>query len=97
MNEKIKVHISYDIQSGKEKESQEYLAKKLAPGLAKLGFQFSDICFTIWGDSPQIVGGGELDSSEEAHMIFHSSKWDDLLEGMDPFTENFQLRLYREN
>ena len=89
--------MSYDIVTGKEKECQEYLAKKLAPGLARMGFQFSDICFTIWGDSPQIVGGGDLDSSEEARSIFQSNKWDDLLEGMDPFTENFELRLYRDN
>lgn len=97
MNEKIKVQMSYDIQSGKEKECQVYFAKKLAPGLAKMGFQFSDICFTIWGNSPQIMGGGELESSEEARAIFLSSKWDELLEGMDPFTENFSLRLYHDN
>lgn len=97
MTSKINVQISYDMQTGKEQECQDYLAKKLAPGLARMGFQFSDVSFTIWGNAPHIMGGGVLDSSEEARDIFLSSKWEQLLEGMEPLAENFQLRLYREN
>lgn len=97
MSNKVRVQISYDIQSGKERECQEYLAKKLAPGLAKLGFQFSDVCFTIWGDSPQIMGGGELESTKEARTIFRSTKWEELLEGMEPLAKNFKLQLFQDN
>ena len=48
-----KVLISYDMQKGKEQECQDYLVNKLAPGLARMGFQFADVWYTVWGNSPR--------------------------------------------
>jgi hypothetical protein len=63
----FKVVISYNIQAGKEQECQEYLVNKLAPGLARMGFQFQDLWYTVWGQTPEILGGGEVESMEN-HM-----------------------------
>ena len=57
----VKVLISYDMQQGKEQECQDYLVNKMAPALARMGFQFSDVWYTIWGESPEILGGGEVE------------------------------------
>ncbi|MBV7330467.1 hypothetical protein KFU94_19920 [Chloroflexi bacterium TSY] len=67
------VQISYNWRDGKERECQEFLANKLAPGLAQLGFQFQDVQYTMWGNSPQIVGNGLVDTLSKAQEIFHSS------------------------
>lgn len=89
----VKVIISYDMQQGKEQECQEYLVNKLAPGLARMGFQFSDLWYTVWGSSPEILGGGEVDDLEKARNIFLSSTWSKLVSDMEPLTENFKVRI----
>lgn len=89
----LKVMISYDMASGKEQECQEYLVNKLAPGLGRLGFRFSDVWFTLWGDAPQILGGGELRDMSQAQKIFQSDEWEGMLEEITPLTENFKLRV----
>lgn len=91
----LKVYVSYNMQDGKERECQEYLANSLAPGLANMGFQFSEVWFSMWGNSPQILGGGEVESVEQAQEIFLSSDWEKLAEGIEPFAEDFEVRLMR--
>lgn len=91
----VKVMISYDMQKGKEQECQDYLVNKLAPGLARMGFQFSDVWYTVWGGSPEILGGGEVDSLEKARTIFGSNTWERLSRGMEGLAENFKVRVVR--
>lgn len=93
----VKVTISYDMQEGREKEAQEYLVNKLAPGLARLGFRVSDVLYTVWGNSPQITSAGELEDEETARSIFESSEWQSLADGMDELTTNLDVRLMRSN
>jgi hypothetical protein len=89
----VKVLISYDMLDGKEQECQEYLVNKLAPGLGRLGFRFSDVWYTIWGKSPQILGGGELSDMDKAEEIFQSRAWEKMAADMERLTNNFKLRL----
>ncbi len=91
----LKVLITYDMQEGKEQDCQEYLINKLAPGLAKLGFRVSDVWYTVWGNSPQITGGGEIEDIEQAKNVFLSHDWQTLAEGMGEITKNFKVRLMR--
>lgn len=93
----VKVTISYDMQEGREKEAQEYLVNKLAPGLARLGFRVADVLYTVWGDSPQITGAGELDDMESARNIFLSNEWKTLADGMDELTTNLDVRVRHSN
>ena len=91
----IKVLISYDMQSGKEQECQDYFVNKFAPGLAKMGFRISDVWYTMWGESPQILSGGLLDDVNRAQQIFQSNPWEKLVDGMEPMTQNFKIRFLR--
>lgn len=91
------IYITYDMAEGKEEECQEYLANKLAPGLAKLGFQFSNVWFKMWGDSPQILAGGEVKDVEQARKIFLSPEWRKLADGMSPLTRDLKVKLVNRN
>ena len=93
----FKVVISYNIQAGKEQECQEYLVNKLAPGLARMGFQFQDLWYTVWGQTPEILGGGEGESMEKVRTIFRSTTWERLATGLEPLTENLKLRVLDGN
>ncbi len=90
-----KVMISYDMQEGREQECQEYLVNKLAPGLAKLGLRVSDVWYTVWGNSPQITSGGELEDLDKVRSIFHSSDWENLAAGMESLATNFKVKVVR--
>ncbi len=91
------VYITYDMAEGKEEECQEYLANRLAPGLAKLGFQFADVMYKMWGDSPHILAGGEVKNIKQARAIFLSPEWEKLANGMKALTKDFKVRLVNQN
>ncbi|MFN8495136.1 MAG: hypothetical protein U0350_46470 [Caldilineaceae bacterium] len=91
----LKILISYDMQAGKERECQEYLVNKLAPGLAKLGFRISDVWYTMWGNSPQILSGGTVEDIAQAQKIFQSNAWEKLADGMEALTDNFRVRVVK--
>lgn len=93
----LKIMISYDMQDGREQDCQEYLINKLAPGLAKLGFRMSDVWYTVWGSSPQITSGGEVEDIAQARTIFLSQDWERLAEGMEEISRNLQVRLIRSH
>jgi len=88
-----KVMISYNMQPGKEQECQDSLANKIAPGLARLGFRFSDVWFTIYGNSPQILGGGIVKDMDEAQRIFLSDAWQDMKKQFEQITNDLQVKL----
>ena len=89
----IKVLISYDMRDGQEQECQEFVINKVAPALAKLGFNVSDVWFTVWGKSPQILSGGEVDDMTEVRRIFLSTEWSELVEKLESLTENLRVRI----
>jgi hypothetical protein len=49
----------------------------------------------VWGSSPEITGGGEVESLEKARTIFASSSWERLAHGMDGLADNFKVRVVR--
>jgi hypothetical protein len=89
----IKVLFSYDMQDGKEQECQDFLANKIAPTLAEMGFRVTDVWYTVWGSSPQILGGGEVDSLDDARRIFQSDRWHSLESKLADMTENLKVRV----
>ena len=91
----LKVKITYDMREGREQECQDYLVNKLAPGLAKLGMRVSDVWYTVWGSSPQITGGGEMEDLDKVRSIFTSREWSSLAEGMEELTTNFRVQVTR--
>ena len=91
----LKVKITYDMREGREQECQDYLVNKLAPGLAKLGMRVSDVWYTVWGSSPQITGGGEMEDLDKVRSIFTSREWIRLAEGMEELTTNFRVQVTR--
>lgn len=88
----IKVKISYDMLEGKEQECQEYLVNRAVPALSDLGLDVTDVWYTIWGSSPQILGGGELDTITDARRIFQSDQWTEVADKLTSMTDNFQVR-----
>jgi hypothetical protein len=93
-NSMVKILFSYDMMQGREEECQRYVMQTLAPGLARLGLPISDAWYTLWGEhTPQILGGGLMEDQKDAARLIHSSEWETLIEGLEPFVENFRVRV----
>jgi hypothetical protein len=92
----VKIKICYDMREGREQDCQDYLVNKLAPGLAKLGLRITDVWYTVWGASPQITGGGEVDDLDKARAIFESRDWERLAAGMQDLTNDFRVKVVRQ-
>ncbi|MCY4410729.1 MAG: hypothetical protein OXC27_09705, partial [Caldilineaceae bacterium] len=93
----VKVLLSYDMREGHEEDCQRYVVQTLAPGLAQLGLRITDAWYTLWGEAPQILGGGVLEDREDASRILHSNEWQELIAGLEPFVENFKVRVVDAN
>lgn len=93
----VKVLLSYDMREGHEEDCQRYVVQTLAPGLAQMGLRITDAWYTLWGEVPQILGGGLLDDKEDAARILRSPEWKELIAGLEPFVENFKVRVVDSN
>jgi hypothetical protein len=91
----VKILLSYDMQRGKEEACQRYVMQTLAPGLARLGLRITDAWYTMWGDTPQILGGGVVPDVDRADEILHSPDWHELVKGLLPYVENFDVRVIK--
>ena len=89
----VKVLISYDMREGREEKCQRYVMQTLGPGMAQLGLRITDAWYTLWGNAPQIMGGGVLNSEEEASRMIYSQEWGDLIDGLRPLVDNFRIRV----
>ena len=93
----VKVLLSYDMREGHEEDCQRYVVQTLGPGLAQLGLRITDAWYTVWGEVPQILGGGLLEDTEDAARILRSQEWRELIAGLEPFVENFNVRVVDAN
>ncbi len=89
----VKVLISYDMREGREEECQRYVMQTLGPGMAQLGLRITDAWYTLWGNAPQIMGGGVVDSQEAASRMIYSQEWGNLVDGLRPLVDNFRIRV----
>ena len=93
----VKVLLSYDMREGHEEDCQRYVVQTLAPGLAQMGLRITDAWYTLWGEAPQILGGGVLEDKDDAARILSSNEWQELIAGLEPFVENFKVRVVDAN
>jgi len=89
----VKVLLSYDMIEGREEECQRYVMQTLGPGMAQMGLRITDAWYTLWGNAPQIMGGGVLESAEEASRLIYSSEWVKLIDGLRPLVDNYRIRV----
>ena len=92
----VKVLISYDMREGREEECQRYVMQTLGPGMAQLGLRITDAWYTLWGNAPQIMGGGVLENEAEAARMIHSDEWIGLVDGLRPLVNNFRIRVVKD-
>lgn len=93
MDQSIKLVISYNMKPGMEEACHRYIVQELGSMLNEYGFRFTDAWYTAWGNGPQMMGGGLLDSPDVARELLLSKAWRDVIAGLDAYVDDFSVKL----
>jgi hypothetical protein len=89
----VKLLMSWNIQSGYEDESLEFIWRDLGPSLAALGIRITDAWYTYYGDHPQILIGGVAESLERMQGILSSDEWRRLREKLLAHVSDYKQKI----
>ena len=90
-----KIYVSYDMREGKEEDCQRYFSQVLGPTLNRNGATVAEVWYTIWGNSPQFQSGSVVGSQAELRRLLSSTKWREVLSGLEPLVTNLNIRTVR--
>ena len=93
----IKLLMQWDIKMGREQEFSEFVVREFAPKLMQLGIEPSEVLYTMYGDGPQMLAIGAVDSRERLSAILKSSNWDKLHQKLLTYVTNYSHKVVRDN
>jgi hypothetical protein len=89
----VKLLMSWNIKSGYEDESLEFIWRDLGPGLAALNIRITDAWYTYYGDHPQILIGGVAESLERLQSTLSSDEWSRLKEKLLTHVSDYSQKI----
>lgn len=93
----VKLLMMWDIKMGREQPYFEFIVREFAPGLMRLGIEPSEAWYTIYGEGPQILTAGVVDSPEKLEKILNSAGWQKMQEKLQSFVTNYRQKAVRDN
>ena len=82
---------------GREQEFSEFVVREFAPKLMQLGVEPSEVLYTMYGEGPQMLAIGAVDSREKLAGILGSNKWDELHQKLLTYVTNYRQKVVRDN
>lgn len=89
----VKILMTWDILPGREQEYFEFIVRDWIPGLQRLGIEPSDAWFTMYGNQPQIMAGGQMGSLASLQRVLGSEDWNNLTHSLLDYVENFEYKV----
>ncbi len=93
----VKLLMQWDIKMGREQEFSEFVVREFAPKLMQLGVEPSEVLYTMYGDGPQMLAIGAVESREKLVAILESPRWDKLHEKLLTYVTNYSQKVVRDN
>lgn len=91
----FKLLMTWNIRSGHEDDYFEFMVREFGPGLAKLGIRPTDAWYTAYGDRPQILTGGIVESLENLQQALESDEWHKLKERLLTYVTDYSQKIIR--
>ena len=82
---------------GREQEFSEFVVREFAPKLMQLGIEPSEVLYTMYGDGPQMLAIGAVESREKLIAILDSPQWDRLHQKLLTYVTNYSQKVVRDN
>ena len=86
----VRLLMQWDIRDGRENEFSEFMVRELAPRLMHLGIEPNEVLYTTYGEGPQMLTIGAVESKEKLADILQSPEWLRLQEKLMTFVINYK-------
>ena len=93
----VRLLMQWDIRAGREQDFSEFVVREFAPRLMQLGIEPSEVLYTMYGDGPQMLTLGAVESKEKLVEILQSSGWRKLHEKLLNFVTNYKHKVVPDN
>ena len=93
----VKLLMQWDIKMGREQEFSEFVVREFAPKLMQLGVEPSEVLYTMYGDGPQMLTIGAVDSRERLIEILQSAGWKKLHNKLLTYVTNYSQKAVTDN
>lgn len=89
----VKLLMHWDILPGQEHSYFEFAMRTFAPELMKMGWQPTEVWYTLYGDVPQIMTAGITETADEMRTILESKEWENLRSQLLEYVTNFRYKV----
>jgi hypothetical protein len=93
----VKLLMQWDIKAGREQEFSEFVVREFAPKLMQLGIEPSEVLYTMYGEGPQMLTIGAVESREKLTSILEGTGWQKLQHKLMSYVTNYQQKIVRDN
>ncbi|MEZ4859904.1 MAG: hypothetical protein R3C14_01280 [Caldilineaceae bacterium] len=93
----LKLVMQWDIKMGSEQDFHEFIVREFAPRLMQLGIEPSEVLYTMYGEGPQMLTMGVVESREKLLEIFRSSGWKKLHNKLLSYVTNYSQKVVVDN
>ncbi len=93
----IRLLMQWDIKMGREQDFSEFVVREYAPKLMQLGIEPTEVLYTIYGEGPQMLALGAVESQEKLERILGSSGWEKLHQQLLRYVHNYSQKIVSDN
>jgi hypothetical protein len=93
----VRLLMQWDIRVGREQDFSEFVVREFAPRLMQLGIEPSEVLYTMYGEGPQMLTLGAVESKEKLAEILQSSGWRKLHEKLLMYVTNYKHKVVADN
>lgn len=93
----VKLLMQWDIRVGREQDFSEFVVREFAPRLMQLGIEPSEVLYTMYGEGPQMLTLGAVESPEKLANILQGSGWQKLHVKLLTYVTNYRQKVVRDN
>jgi len=89
--------MQWDIKMGREQDFSEFVVREFVPQLMKLGIEPSEVLYTMYGEGPQMLTMGAVESREKLAEILRSTGWKKLQNKLMAYVTNYSQKAVIDN
>lgn len=93
----VRLLMQWDIKMGREQDFSEFVVREFAPRLMQLGIEPSEVLYTMYGQGPQMLTLGVVESKEKLEEILRSPGWKKLHEKLLTYVTNYSHKAVPDN
>jgi len=93
----VRLLMQWDIKMGREQDFSEFVVREFAPRLMQLGIEPSEVLYTMYGEGPQMLTLGAVESKEKLQEILESTGRQKLHEKLLTYVTNYRQKVVPDN